>query len=240
MYWGEEGQAPDPAHSGVVGSGFLVNTDGYYVTAAHVLQLYKPNSAQLTVIVKQRRFGGGSGFWFDVVERDEQHDLALCKLKGFVTRKPDKKNPKRTIFPISSLDVSSEILQQGQFIAIVGFPLGSWNSAVQFGTVAATETVNPNLPGVPAGRRELIQISASGNQGNSGGPVISLRTGKVIGVIDQAIPAPLWSNQPVPVMQNSGIMLAVPASWVSALLDRNHVKAEEHRPEENIGIGIDQ
>jgi S1-C subfamily serine protease len=176
--------------------------------------------------------------WFDVIEKDEAHDLALCQIKNFQVNRPDKKNHKPTIWPISTLDVSSETLQQGQFIAIVGFPLGSWNGAVQIGTIAATHTVNPNGQRVPAGQRELVQISVSGNRGNSGGPVLSLKTGKVIGVVVQAVPAPLWSNQPVPVAQNSGIMLAVPAQWVRELLERHQVKSEEHKPKEALGIGF--
>ena len=38
----------------VVGTGFLVTPDGYFVTAAHVLQEYKPKSAQMTVGLRQR------------------------------------------------------------------------------------------------------------------------------------------------------------------------------------------
>ncbi len=232
-YWDRESHM----HSRVVGSAFFVNAEGYFVTAAHALELYKPNSSRLTVTLKQRDAGGsGMGAPFEVVEKDDQHDLALCRIKHLV-RRPDKKNPKATIFPVSTLDISSETLQQGQFVAVVGFPLGSWNAAVQLGTVAATHTINPNVTGVPAGRKELIQIGAAGNIGNSGGPVVSLRTGKVVGVIVQAVPAPLWSNQPVPVLQNSGIMLAVPASWIRDMLERNHIRSEEHKPTENLGIG---
>ncbi len=236
MYWGEDGNRPDPTRSGVVGSAFLINSDGYFVTAAHVLEHYKPNSAQVTVIIKQRD-KNGAGMWFDVLERDEQHDLALCKIKNFSVK--ESKSAKSTDHPIATLNVSSETTEQGQFIAIVGFPLGSWNPTIQMGTIAATETVNPNIQGVPAGRRELLQVSASGNRGNSGGPVISLRTGRVIGVIVQAIPSPLWSAQPVPVMQNSGIMLAVPASWVRDLLTRNHVKSGEHKTKEKLVLSSD-
>jgi len=238
IYWGQDGQRPDPQHWGVVGSSFLINTHGYFVTAAHVLDLYKPNSAQLTVTLRQGDALGESGMWFDVVEKDEAHDLALCQIKNFRVNRPDRKDHKPTIFPISTLEVSSETLQQGQFIAIAGFPLGSLNSAVQFGTIAATQTWNPNIAGVSAGRRDLVQVSASGNRGNSGGPVISLRTGKVVGVVVQAVPAPLWSNQPVAAAQNSGIMLAVPAQWVRELLERHQVKSEEHKPKEALGIGF--
>jgi len=220
------------ANSGVVGTAFLVTPDGYFVTAAHVLEQYKPKSAQMTVGMRQRS-GDMGGVWFDVVEKDVAHDLALCKtsvpLPKFV---PREENP-GTEQPIASLRVSLAAPVTGQLIAIAGFPLGSWNPAIQFGTVAAIRTTNPNAGRVPAGQRELLQISASGNKGNSGSPVISLDTGDVIGVVVQAQPAPLFSTvQGVPLAQSSGIMLAVPASWVQDLLERHGIVSITHHPPE--------
>lgn len=113
----------------------------------------------------------------------------------------------------------------GRFVVIAGFPLGSWNPTVQLGTVAATETINPTGGSVPAGQRALMQINIAGNKGNSGSPVIELRTGKVIGVIIQAVASPLFTpnDTVLPLAQSSGIMLAVPASWVQDLLNRHHL-----------------
>lgn len=218
------------ANSGVVGTGFLVTPDGYFVTAAHVLEQYKPKSAQLTASMHQRS-GDMAGMWFDVIEKDEAHDLALCKttpsLGKFVAR---GENP-GTERPIASFHVSSAQPVTGQFIAIAGFPLGSWNTTIQFGTVAAVETTNPNSGRVPAGQRDLLQISASGNKGNSGSPVIDLDSGEVIGVIIQAEVAPLFGTvQGIPVAQSSGIMLAAPAVWLRDLLKRHNVTSVARLP----------
>lgn len=209
----------------VVGTGFLVAPGGYFVTAAHVLQQYKPKSAQITAGLRQRN-GSMSGLWFDVIEKDDAHDLALCKtvvpLGKFIE---SKENPGMEQ-PVASLRVSTTTPVAGEFIAIAGFPLGSWNPAIQLGTVAAIRTTNPNVGRVPAGQRELLQISASGNKGNSGSPVVELDTGEVIGVVVQAEPAPLFSTvEGVPLAQSSGIMLAVPATWVQDLLKRHSVKS---------------
>jgi len=217
----------------VVGTAFLVTGDGYFVTAAHVLGVEILKMGRLSVILKQRD-GSGSGLSFDVIEKDESHDLALCKIENFVPMKSGRA-PLDTDVPVATLDISAETLQQGQFVAIVGFPLGSWNPALQFGNVAATEIVNsaPSMR-VPAGQRDLLQINVSGNKGDSGGPVISLRTGKVVGVIIQLVPAPVLSAIPVPEMQNSGMMVALPAKWVRDLLTRNHVVSSEHKPREKL------
>ncbi len=214
----------------VVGTGFLVTPDGYFITAAHVLQEYKPKSAQMTVGLRQRS-GDIGGAWFDLIEKDEAHDLALCKIVGPLAKFSENKNNPGTERPIASLRVSTAKPITGEFIAIAGFPLGSWNPAIQFGTVAATRTTNPNAGRVPAGQRDLLQISASGNKGNSGSPVVRLDTGEVIGVIVQAQPAPLFGAAGgIPVAQSSGIMLAVPGSWVRDLLKRNSVLSVAQPP----------
>jgi len=219
----------NPINMQVVGTGFLVAPDGYFVTAAHVLQLYKPNSAQMTLGVRQRS-GDGSGRWFDVIEKDEAHDLALCKINGPLKFVEQKENP-GTETPVASLRLSTTEPTVGDFISIAGFPLGSWSPTIQLGTVAATSTTNPNVGRVPAGQRPLLQIRASGNKGNSGSPVISLDTGDVIGVIVQAEPAPLYSAmEGIPLQQSSGIMLAVPAKWVQELLKRHDIASIAQPP----------
>src|SRR6266849_643543 len=90
----------------VVGTGFLVTPDGYFITAAHVLQEYKPKSAQMTVGLRQRS-GSISGAWFDLIEKDEAHDLALCKIAGPMAKFSENKNNPGTERPIASLRVST-------------------------------------------------------------------------------------------------------------------------------------
>jgi serine protease Do len=223
-------QPGDQVNMQVAGTGFLVTPEGYFVTAAHVLQEYKPKSSQMTVGLRQRS-GDIGGAWFDLIEKDETHDLALCKIIGPLGKFAENKNNPGTERPVASLRVSTAEPTTGEFIAIAGFPLGSWSPAIQFGTVAAIRTINPNAGRVPAGQRDLLQISASGNKGNSGSPVIRLDSGEVIGVIVQAEPAPLFAAvQGVPLAQSSGIMLAVPGSWVRDLLNRNNVQSVAQPP----------
>ena len=214
----------------VVGSAFLINDEGYFITAAHVLGETK--SEQLNIIRRQKN-GSRGNEWFDLVEKDEQHDLALCKMKNFVARLP-KSIAKQTrttavVKPFASLAISDEKPEIGRFIMIAGFPLGSWNPTVQLGIVAATEVVNPHLSQPRAPHKELLQISVSGNKGNSGSPVIDLASGRVIGVIIQEVVS-TSVQRPSPFAQSSGIMLAAPARWIQELLERHKVKSAFHQP----------
>ena len=55
--------------------------------------------------------------WFDVIERDENHDLAVCKILGFKAHKPKDDTTDR---PFASLDVSSALMQTGRLVVIAG------------------------------------------------------------------------------------------------------------------------
>ena len=73
---------------------------------------------------------------------------------------------------------------------------------------------------LPKDTSELLQVSVSANHGNSGGPVIDLNSGLVVGVILSIVPAPLAiGGQQIlspSSFDMSGIMLAAPAKWINA------------------------
>jgi hypothetical protein len=77
-------QASNPPGTVVVGTGFLINTSGDFITAGHVidsLNSYKENpkinGANLTARIRNRA-GGGSDIHFTITDRDYDHDLVLC------------------------------------------------------------------------------------------------------------------------------------------------------------------
>ena len=234
-------------HFVVIGTGFFVDRKGDFITAGHVIDALadaqkQPNvkTASLTAGIPQKNLNGGGGSSkFDVIERDPDHDIVLCHLPtvhGIVPLKPtfvgggnvDVANP------YASLAVSTGQPVTGRFVVVSGFPLYAWTPAVQFGMVAATKYINPNNRVFYEGvihkdGGELLQISVSGNHGNSGGPVIDLETGKVVGMIDQFVPAPLQLGKQIltpDTFSSSGIMLAAPAKWIEALLEKHNIKSE--------------
>jgi S1-C subfamily serine protease len=227
----------------VAGTGFLVDTQGDFVTAGHVLDTSSltrdPNisDVRLTALIRQRT-GGGSAQSFAITDRDDDHDLVLCHIPGFNAVTPEKSVvPKGTnldtAHPFASLAISTAIPKTGQFVIVSGYPLNSLTPTIQFGMVSATDTFyQDKVPGMGTRKDtfDLLQISVNANHGNSGGPVIDLNSGQVIGVIDQLVPAPLQIGGQQIRDQNtfeaSGIMLAAPAKWVEALLEKNHIKSE--------------
>lgn len=225
---------PDfPAQAPIIyGTGFFIGDQGYFITADHVVDKYEKGTPRETAVIHQRD-GNGTGLWFELVEEDKEHDLALCKvIGGFPLKKAlrilkeQAGRPPASLRPVTSLVVADRVVKAGEPIALLGFPLGAFvTPVIQGGNVAATNAVLMaayNFPGFH-GQDNFI-VSVAGNHGNSGGPVISLSTNEVVGVLVQYVPAPLIrtadGNQ---IPQQSGLMVAVPTKYVIQLLKQNHV-----------------
>jgi len=244
--WSDFSRPEIPQTEAVVGTGFLVNQQGYFITAAHVAQADHvgpddhPIPCKVKAVLRQR---DGSGFsqQFDVVELDKDHDLALCRILGFQVGEEKHFNklmnnaiPETSQHPFSSLALKADAPKIGELVLVSGFPLGSYTSVLQLGILSATRNVFSGLPRTPKDGGALLQIAVSGNHGDSGAPVVDVDSGRVLGVILQVVPAPLAVGGMLRFdmgdFQNSGIMLAAPASWVGAILVRHGLNSEAIQP----------
>ncbi|MGD0224194.1 MAG: serine protease [Terriglobia bacterium] len=159
MFWPKD--FPTNPNAGIIGSAFLIDEDGYFLTAAHVIANTSPESGKLTANIRQRQYGGGSGAHFTVVEADTGHDIALCHIENFAGWTKAKSPEGVPVFFTGVLSIAPTKPSVGTIIGVIGFPLGSWTPALQMGIVSATETVNPQAGRVPAGQRPLLQIGVS-------------------------------------------------------------------------------
>ncbi len=160
-------------HKGrALGSGFLISGKGYIVTNHHVVE----NASKITV-----QFQDGNEFDAHLVGSDKRTDLAVLKIKG------DKEFP--------HVEFAEGInLRVGDWVVAVGNPFGLGGTATA-GIVSATgREVGPSA-------YDFIQVDASINQGNSGGPTFDLY-GNVVGVNAQILS---------PTGGNIGIGFAIPA-----------------------------
>jgi serine protease Do len=135
-----------------LGSGFVINADGYVVTNNHVVD----GATEIRV-----KFSDGRELPGKVVGRDEKTDLALVKVEA-------------TGLPVLAVGDSSK-LEVGEPVMAIGNPFGL-EQTVTTGIVSATGRT------IGAGPYDdFIQTDASINPGNSGGPLVNAR-GEVIGV----------------------------------------------------------
>ncbi len=154
------GREMKPQPQEALGSGFVLNEDGYIVTNTHVVRMAGRNADE--IMVKFVGEENGKGHPAKVVGVDEVTDVALLKL---VNKKPGLKAA-----PLGD----SEKSKVGEWVVAIGNPYGHTNTLTQ-GVVSA---LGRSIEGA---RTDFIQTSASINPGNSGGPLFNLK-GEVIGI----------------------------------------------------------
>lgn len=150
-YFGEEG-APEYLDSKSLGSGFIISSDGYILTCAHVVE----NAREIIVKLTDRR-----EFTATIVGTDQRSDIALLKINATGL-------PKLTIGAPDKLRV-------GEWVVAIGAPFGFENSATS-GIVSAKRRSLPKESYVP-----FIQTDVAINPGNSGGPLFNMK-GEVVGI----------------------------------------------------------
>jgi serine protease Do len=151
-FFGEMPQREMPPQQGV-GSGVIVNGDGYILTNNHVVA----GADEVTVVLDK-----GRELSAKVVGTDPMSDLAVIQVK-------DKDLPAATLG-------DSEALRVGEWVVAAGNPFGL-RDTVTAGIVSAKGRSNVRI----AEYEDFIQTDAAIDPGNSGGPLVDLH-GRVVGI----------------------------------------------------------
>ncbi len=195
-----------------LGSGFIINQDGYIITNNHVIA----GADEIVVLLE-----GGDEYPAEVVGSDEKTDLALIKIE-----------PKNGL-PVCKLG-DSDATRVGDWVLAIGNPFGLGHT-VTAGIISA----KGRELGMGA-YDDFIQTDAAINPGNSGGPLFDT-SGNVIGVnsaiftrsggnqgIGFAIPIDLAKNI-ISQLKESG---AVTRAWLGVLI-------QQITPELQEGMGLE-
>jgi len=150
--------------SSSLGSGFVIDAEGYVVTNNHVIA----DADDVTVI-----FSDDREYPAEVVGRDPKTDLALLKIEDD--------------HPFPSVEwADSDDVRVGDWIIAIGNPFG-------LGSTVTAGIVSARGRDIRAGPYDdFIQVDAAINRGNSGGPSFTL-DGEVLGV-NTAIFSPSGGN----------------------------------------------
>ncbi len=146
---------PREFQSQSLGSGFIVSTDGYIMTNAHVVEA----ADEITVKLNDKR-----EFKAKVIGSDRRTDMALIKIDATGLPAVRFGDPNR--------------LKVGEWVVAIGSPFGFENT-VTAGIVSAKGRSLPQENFVP-----FIQTDVAVNPGNSGGPLFNMR-GEVVGINSQ-------------------------------------------------------
>jgi S1-C subfamily serine protease len=147
------------------GSGFVLDSQGYIATNAHVVTTGELAGSERAdeVFVE---FADGNRVPAEIVGDDPNADVALLKI--------DPAGLRLTPLRLGS----SDGLEVGEPVAAIGSPFGERQS-LSIGVISAVDRSIESLTRFQIG--DAIQTDAAINPGNSGGPLLDVR-GRVIGV----------------------------------------------------------
>ncbi len=156
---------PQSGTAKAVGSGFVLNKDGYIITNHHVVE----DAKKITVVMSDKTEVEAT-----LVGSDSISDIAVIKID------PEKAGV--TLVPMEIGD--SDKLVVGEEVVAIGCPAGiEYMGTVTNGIVSAINRdveITDNYGRVQK-TMTLIQTNATINKGNSGGPLINSK-GQVIGI----------------------------------------------------------
>lgn len=154
-----------------LGTGFLAHEKGYILTCSHIINqtdsivaLFPPSLNTFNPMTLSRV----NVIPLTLVQNNPLNDVALLKIN----------NPDANLRVLKNLLGETTTLECGSNIATIGFPFGYEGlhlQSINQGIVSA-KTVTTN--GV-----KLVQFDCMIHEGNSGGPLLDAKTGKIIGIV---------------------------------------------------------
>jgi len=139
------------------GSGFIIDPQGYVLTAHHVVSEAK--EIEIRLADRQRLRG-------EIVAADTQVDFAIVKING------------EREFPVLPLG-DSDVLKVGELVGSLGYPFGL-ESSLHLGIVSRRGRRQNTFAAF-----DHIQVDSPANSGESGGPLVNMK-GHVVGMLTQA------------------------------------------------------
>ncbi len=141
-----------------LGSGVIVNPDGYILTNNHVVN----DANEITVVIDKEEYEA------EIIGKDPESDLAVIKI--------EKDN-----LPTVKLG-NSDDLEVGEWVLAIGNPFSDMlQNTVTSGIVSAKGRSGLQIGGGRMPYQDFIQTDAAINPGNSGGALVNLR-GELIGI----------------------------------------------------------
>ena len=175
------GFRPDSDKITIMGSSFAVSDDGKILSAAHLYNQLKPEQIKTLigmVMTKRGENGLEHYTWLPLtlIKKEDKNDMVLFQLEDY----------KKTLLQPLELG-DSEDVEIGEDAYFIGFPYAAQLINNGFGiTLIVSKTIVSNIKrdGVnPDHPKNWFIVDAISNSGNSGAPLIDMRTNKAIGIM---------------------------------------------------------
>lgn len=153
-----------PKETEGIGSGFIINEEGYILTNHHVIK-----GAKEVVVT----LSDGRDVKAKIINYDENQDVAMLKISDDNVKVP-------AVVELGN----SDALKPGEQVLAIGTPLSKeFNQTVTSGIISAVKRTVKTSSGQQV---NLIQTDAAINPGNSGGPLVNTK-GEVVGINNMKI-----------------------------------------------------
>lgn len=188
-----------------LGSGFIIDNDGYVITNNHVVN----HATEVMVVLADKK-----QYRAKIIGKDDKMDIALLQIRDNDGKVPFQLKP----VPLGN----SDGVRIGETVVAVGNPFGLQNTVTK-GIISAKNRTIGLGP-----FDNFLQTDASINPGNSGGPLFNL-SGEVIGIntaihsetgqssgVGFAIPMK-EAKELIPLLKKYG---RIPRPWLGILAER--------------------
>lgn len=202
---------------GMRGTGFALGTGNVVATNAHVIpESLSASGTEALVVRIPTATGELQQRGAKLINVDKSHDLALLKIEG----------P-----PLPAIPLGKETVREGQEVAFIGFPIGAVLGLTPVTHRAIVSAITPiALPGATAqqltekvirrlktGTFDIYQLDGTAYPGNSGGPLLDMETGEVVGIINMVF---VKGTKEAALSHPSGISFAIPVVYLQELLQQ--------------------
>lgn len=175
-----------------LGSGVIVDSGGYIITNSHVIE--GDGEQDISVVLYD-----GTELKARVIGRDSRADIALLKV-----------DTRKKLLPIKWGD--SDKAKVGNWVIAIGNPEGFGNTVTSGIISCRARDLSSKIQEIGGGNDlvDYIQIDASINSGNSGGPIFNTN-GEVIGIVSISVTS---------TGSNVGLNFAMPSNCVKGAVDQ--------------------
>ncbi|MDP1533162.1 MAG: serine protease [Rubrivivax sp.] len=206
----------DNPRFGFRGTGFVVGDGTQVITNFHVLPGAVESVSGPTLMIQIPKGGRElEGSVARLISSDRTHDLALLQIEG----------PPLPALPLEG----SGVAREGTSIALIGFPIGGvlgFAPVTHRGIIASISAIALPAPTserlsaraiatLRDGAFDILQLDATAYPGNSGGPVLDVQTGRVVGVVNMVL---IRGTRESALSHPTGITYAIPVRFVTELL----------------------
>jgi S1-C subfamily serine protease len=200
------------------GSGFVVGDGTLVATNAHVMPDPGAVPPPQIAVLANRRAEGADVRRATLFSLDRNRDLALLRIEGA---------------PLPAMKLAEPgAVREGMDLALMGFPIGGvfgFSMVTHRGILASITSIA--LPMAQArqldpraiaqlreGAFEVYQLDATAYPGNSGGPVLDVASGAVVGVVNMVL---VRGTRESALSNPTGITYAIPVRFLQELLPRS-------------------